>query len=320
MTSTIKIHGELDRSHSASMPRVDLAVVACGYESRARAFAEDEDFGGAEKIALVFQEHQVLAFQENSAVMLEKGFELVSVPDTQLRDWIIAKLASLSKPEGELAVFVDISSQSRSKLAAIVEALNAFGGQERIRAYFGYTLAAFAEPSRSKAPNVAIGPVSPFFAGWTKDPDLPVSLIVGLGHEPDRALGAVEYLEPATVWALMPHSSEPKYDVSLSDANKQLLQQIGDDRVLTYDVEDPNATLALMTALVAYISRDSSALILSSGPKVLVLLALLVACMRRDVAVWRVSAGIDDPPIDRLPTGNRLVLECEFSPSAIGRI
>lgn len=315
----LTIYGELDQDQIGNISQVDLAIVACGYESRARAFAEAYDFSGAKRIALTFEEGRVLAFEENSQVLHEKGFSLVNLADEQVRDWLSEMVSHLDLPPAapEVRVFVDISSQSRTRLASIIEALAHAGNERVVRAYFGYSLAAYVAPPKGRAPNVHIGPVSPYFAGWTVDPDLPLSLVIGLGYEPDRALGAVEYLEPSTMWALVPQSSVRQYDRSLRSANRPLLRQVGSSRLLEYDVQDPNATFAVLISLVAHLSRHSSVLLLPSGPKVLVLLSLLIGCLRRDVAVWRVSAGVEEPPVDRQASGHRLVIACVFRPAEV---
>jgi hypothetical protein len=315
----LQIIGEVVKDRYAEVARVDLCVLACGYESRARRFAELFPFESAERVALEFDRQRALAFQTNRDVLSASGFTLESVSDSALKDFMVSlvEAAQERKAGGLLSIFVDISSQSRNRLASLIEAIFVCSEQLKITVFFGYTPAAYSQPPIVAAPNVAIGPVSSFFAGWPKDPDLPLSLIIGLGYESDRALGAVEYLEPANVWALLPHSRETRYDASLRTANAALFHQIGKENVIPYKVEDPNTILALLAALAAHLSRFSSVLLLPSGPKILVLLALLLACERRDTSVWRVSAGIDDPPIDRTPAGDPIVVECVFAPQIL---
>jgi hypothetical protein len=311
----IRIEGQILEHQFESTPTADVVLVACGYESRSRALAERFEFPSAIRVAIIFDAHRILAFDENVETLRKRGFELVEHTDNSLCDAVVTLVSNVPQRPGQpVRVFVDISSQSRSRMAAIIEGLMLASENRPLQVIFGYSPAAFVEPRTDVVPNVAIGPVSPFFAGWARDPDLPVSLILGLGYEPDRALGAVEYLEPSDVVALFPHSHESAYDQALRSANDQLIQQIGVRQVIGYEVEDPNATLALLASTIANLRRRSSVLILPSGPKILVLLSLLLACIDRDVAVWRVSAGVDEPPIDRKPTGEVLMLECLLTP------
>jgi hypothetical protein len=294
----------------------DLVIAACGYESRASAFAQRFPFESAQRVALLFDQQRVLAFSRNRELFVEKGYTLSDVTDATVMDSVLQMIdvARKRRSDGPTTVFVDISSQSRSRLAAIVEAVSVSGQSAPLRVLFGYSPAEYSDPPFSQIPNVSIGPVTPFFAGWARDPEKPVSLILGLGYEPDRGLGAVEYLEPASVWPLLPHSQETRYDESLLQANAPLLKEIGTDQLIRYEVEDPNATLAVMASLIGHLSRNSVVLMLPSGPKILVLMSLLLACGRRDVGVWRVSAGANELAADRKATNRFLVVECVFEP------
>lgn len=312
----LSILGEVAASRLHEVEDVDLSLVACGYETRARAFAERLMFPRAGRMALAFPGEHHLAFGENHRVLVERGFAVIAVEDSEIVDVICEALRRRNSRHvnEEVRVFVDISSQSRSRLALVIEAISRCAAEGRVRVFFGYSLAKYVAPPSAVVPNVSIGPVSDFFAGWSKDPELPVSLVLGLGYEPDRAMGAVEYLEPAMVWALLPHSSVSEYDDALLSANNQLVKRIGSAQLVRYLVEDPNATLALLSALVADLSRSSTVLLLPSGPKILVLISLLLCCTLPEMSVWRVSAGAEDAPIDRAPTGRHVIVEAVFSP------
>lgn len=312
----LRILGEVAAARLHELNEVDICLVACGYETRARAFAERFTFPGSIRLALAFPGERQLSFTENRRQLLERGFTVNAVDDATIVDVVCEALQSRISNDAntDLSVFVDISSQSRARLALIIEAISRCAAEVRVRVFFGYTLAKYMPPTNSAVPNLSIGPVSDFFAGWAEDPELPISLVLGLGYEPDRAMGAVEHLEPTMVWALLPHSSIKEYDEALLSANSQLVKRIGSTQLVRYTVEDPNATLALLSALVADLSRSSTVLLLPSGPKILVLLSLLLCCTRSDISVWRVSAGADDPAIDRAPTGKYVVVEALFIP------
>lgn len=311
----LQIRGELGAPLHARIENVDLVISACGFESRSRAFAERFAFAGARRLAFAFDRQQVLSFDQNAKTFSDKGYSLIQLPDRDLLPELLSQLERLQQAmSGETSVFVDISSQTRGRIASVVEAVAVAGERAPVRTFFGYSPARFTPPPSNQAPVVNIGPVSPFFAGWAKDPDLPVSMILGLGYEPDRAMGAMEYLEPANVWAFMPRSTERQFDASLREANAQLIDQIGPARVVTYQVEDPNATLALLSSIVSHLSQTSSVLMLPSGPKILALQSLLLAYEDTDRSVWRVSAGVNDMPVDREPTGRSVIVECLFSP------
>ena len=192
----LRILGEVPHTRLRAVADVDLCLVACGYESRARAFASLYGFEESERLALAFPGQQLLSFAENERAFRARGFAIETIHDTEIVSTVSAHLGRHvgKQDSAEVRMFVDISSQSRSRLAFILEAISRVAGNATVRVFFGYTLAQYLPPPLGRVPNVGIGPVSDFFAGWSPDPELPVSLVLGLGYEPDRAMGAVEYL------------------------------------------------------------------------------------------------------------------------------
>src|SRR5947207_11718086 len=85
---------------------------------------------------------------------------------------------------------------------------------------FLYSLASFSEPPKSQPVNTHVGPISPPFAGWWTEPDRPTAAVVGLGYEEDKALGAVEHLQPGEVWVFTPQSVVAAYSPALDFANR----------------------------------------------------------------------------------------------------
>lgn len=276
-----------------------LAVYACGFETRARAFVERNIVHAERSVALLFPDRRVRAFKDNVDAFTNAGCEFVDIVDVDTRFWMTQCLDSaLLSRTVPFKIFVDISSMTRTRIASILEALVSNENELIVEVTFGYWLADFEAPSSAEAPNVAIGPVSAFFAGWREQPELPTALVAGLGYEQDRALGAFEHLEPSFVWLLKPKSAIHAYTEAVARANRQLLEIVPDNRIIEYDVQDPNQTYAILASLVMHLSANSNVLIVPSGPKILVLLALILASSRRDLAVWKVSAGVDELPSD----------------------
>lgn len=313
----LEIIGQIDSERDPQIAQADLVIVACGFESRSRALSEKLLFKTARRFALNFNHSQELSYNKNRKRLIELGYEFVDIEDENLAEWLLIEIERASEKTNErpLNVFIDISSQSRTKLAQLIEGLARAGSSHTIVAHFGYSIAKYSSPSQSPSPTVALGPVSPYFAGWSTDPELPLSMIVGLGYEQDRAVGAVEYLEPTSVWAFLPKSAEPEYENALVQANKTLLEQVEASRRIEYAVEDPNATFAILMPLVRRLSATSTVMLLPSGPKILVLLTLLIACTTRSISVWRASSGQQEPAVDRIPSGRQIFVRCVFGSS-----
>jgi len=287
-------------------------VAACGYETRARYLPELFTEQATKRLACRFSHQRCFAYQDNEEFYKAAQYSFVDATDAAFTDALRDSLSSALTSTEQAHFFVDISSQSRARLAGIITAVEALAAGRKILVTFGYSIARYTTPFELEAPNVEIGPISPRFAGWTSDPERALELIVGLGYEQDRALGAFEFLEPARAWALMPTSQLTGYRRALRKANALLLQSIDPNRVLEYDVSDANATFAKLRSLAIHLSRSSNVVFLPCGPKILALLALLVATEREEIAVWRVSAGVQETPTDRKPSGHCVFVQHEF--------
>lgn len=310
--------GEVQLRRDSPDNQFDVVVAACGYESRCRYFMESTGIRGRRCYALAFPTRRELAFNVNREFFRRSGVECLEIPDNTVVNWAARVLEEAAALAGQrtIRVFVDISSQTRVRIASILEGIEEASEDRSIEVTFGYSLAKFARPSTIAAPILTIGPVSPRFAGWSVEPELPLALVAGLGYEQQRAMGAVEFLEPAEVWSLTPKSSIPEYTAALRRANRDLLADIGPKRQLTYIVEDPNGTYAMLNSVVLHLTAKRNITLLPSGPKILALLSMLTALKHRKVSVWRVSAGDTEEPADRQPSGARVLIRARFNQSA----
>jgi hypothetical protein len=145
-----------------------------------------------------------------------------------------------------------------------------------------------------------VGPIAPEFSGWWSEPDLPTAAIVGVGYEQDKALGAIEHVQPSEVWLFFPRSPVAEYTSALEYANRSLIEKVKRERgkMLHYDVDAPYALFADLESLVAGLSSRANCILLPFGPKLFALSSLLVACVHREAAVWRVSGA--EQPTDRI--------------------
>jgi len=284
----------------------DLFVVALGFEGRSRYAAETLSFGAKKRIALVFPDRQVLSFAQNKEVLQRRGFELVQLEDAAVVDCFInlIQLIEVDQSGGMRKIALDVSSLSRTRMAGIFEALCKCIRIEPIEVDFIYAIAEFSPPSSTYIPNAHVGPVSNMFAGWSDEPEQPSSLIIGLGYEQDRAMGAVEHIQPGNVWTFIPGSTIPEYSTALRQANAILLDSLPQECQLHYRVERPFDCFVVLESHVHGQLSSSTPVLIPFGPKIYTILCLLVATLHAPhVAVWRVSPGIREEPSERVASG-----------------
>ena len=133
----------------------------------------------------------------------------------------------------------------------------------------------------------------------------PTCVVLGLGFEPDIALGLIEELEPAAVSIWRPTGHEADYSAKIAENNALLIEMLGgDDACVHYDVND---WYGLTNDLVLFLDRardEFKPVIIPFGPKIFACSAIFSAiCLGEEICVWRVSPVVFDEPIDRIPCG-----------------
>jgi len=295
--------------------RFDVFVCSLGFETRARYIAEKHTPEANVRVALAFEDRQELAYAVNAEFLRNAGFQIYSWPDDDFADALAAVFeSSRNSMSRSLHVCIDISSMSRSRVAACVVALQRIAfGIDTVDVDFVYTVAAYSPPPEDDVPPVHTGPVCEEFAGWV-DPEKPTSLVLGLGYEVDRALGAFDLLEPADVWTFIPQGVSHEYDTALEGANSGLLKLVRDDaHKIYYSVERPVETFIKLESFVHGISAVARPVIVPFGPKIFALVSLLVACANPSAAIWRISFGHHERAVDRFPNGMVTGIRASFA-------
>lgn len=297
---------------SIHMPPRTGGVLLCalGFEKRSRFIAEQFSGQCPQKVAFAFDDRQVLSFEENRTWMEESDFEICSSDLSSIK-LKISEIIGHFPPDKPLNMLIDISSMTRPMIGAIVALL---AKQHReIFVDFLYAPAAFTPPSNTVPPQTYSGPVVPEFAGWTLDPSLPLTAIIGTGYEYGRALGILEYLEPAVAWIMTPRGVSESYDSSLQQVNRHLFTLVPPTQILSYSVAATFECFERIEAMVYGLKSKSRVLLCPFGPKIFALICLIVAEIHRpDVTVWRVSGGQSERAADQVAAGEICRLPVDF--------
>ncbi|WP_241300272.1 hypothetical protein [Burkholderia stabilis] len=293
---------------------IDVFIAACGYEGRAVAASKKFHHVARRKLAIGFTSQRELEYNANKGWFENAGFDLIEVDDDKFRDTLNQYLSLLS-PDGDVwNVEVDISCFNRFRMAHLVDALRTLPAGEAF-VTFRYSIAEFTPPAEDAAPTVTVAPVIPQFAGWTTRPDRPPAAIVGLGYEPNKAIGIVDHLEiNNATWAYYPLGPVPEYYQRVLEANRSLVDIIqSDGRCQPYDLNEPAQLFNEINSLVDMLKPHFNAVLIPFGPKLFALVTLLVASANDDVGVWRVSSGSLEEPVNRKPSGHTVSMMVRFS-------
>ncbi len=294
----------------------DIFICVLGYESRCTYVAseiEKSSQPNSTKFAVTFPDRQVFSFEENKAWFDEKKFVYLNFSGYKFRQQVIAQLESGSyKKNKEISIFIDISCMSRLLMAELILALVILSKERKVSVTFLYAPAEFSQPSKGNPLITIAEPVVPDFAGWSV-PGLPTYAIFGLGFEYDRAIGSLELLDPARSWALMPVGENPKFEHEIKGANRNLEDFLFENIISEYRLDRPVDLFLRLQSLVSGLAQEAKVVIVPLGPKLFALTSLLVGLVSNSsVAVWRVSGGQADLPVDSEPTGKIIKFHTTF--------
>ncbi len=226
-----------------------------------------------------------------------------------------AAVLSLARDQSGVAcIFIDVSCLSRQHIGAIFAAIKHLAKSGPVDLQIGYSLARFVKPPLQWSSVIRrIAPVNDDFAGWTAAPENPIELVVGLGYEKGKAIGAAEYLEPGDIWLFVPTSLEEQYLKEVQIKNKELLQE-HESKQLKYNVLAPVDTYHTLLSLVRGMRHEARPILLPFGPRIFFGLSLLVAMVIEEAAVWFVD-GEDTSNTDMgQPSPHAVMVSCRIEP------
>jgi|WetSurMetagenome_2_1015567.scaffolds.fasta_scaffold62419_2 hypothetical protein len=292
----------------------NLFLATLGYERRARAVAESLPAESEKAVAVGYSQRQVLSFVSNELWFKAHGMAVEIVDDAGFPSWFSAMVRPSTSSGGQVfRALVDISSMTRTRIASVISTFVSGPQDVRYDVDFVYAMAKYSEPSSSPSPNSGMEPVLPFFAGWPRDPRLPVTCIIGLGYEYGKALGLVEHIEPWDAWLYVPRGNDPRYHSDVESANRLLLKRAKENRLIVYDVDNPMGTFMSLESHLSGLVNFTRPNLAPFGPKIFALTCMLASVRQpRMVPVWRVSAGQHEVPIEREPSGEFVGLRVVF--------
>ncbi len=286
----------------------DLVIVSVGFEERSRAIASAAK-APALGVGLEFSDRHEGAYFDNHRAIAALGYRILAPsPDAaglvaEIQDWF-ESAAALRPPtlREPLRIAIDISSMTRTRLAAVIEASYAHESRWPAVIDLLYAPATYQPSAPPLASWVHAEPVTGHFAGWDPDASKPLLAIVGLGYEPNAAEGVVDYLTPDESVVLLPIGRDPHYREDVEEVNEEVIA--GADIDLEYSVEDPYRLMLELERLVLARVEQRRILFVPLGPKIFAAASLLVAeRLHPMVSVWRFSAGSNDGPRPAIADG-----------------
>lgn len=215
---------------------------------------------------------------------------------------------------GVASILIDLSCLARQHIGALFAAIKDLAKEGPVELQIAYSLARFVKPPVHWSTAIRrIAPVNSEFAGWTAAPDNPIELVIALGYEKGKAIGAAEYLEPGDTWLFVPTSPEEKYLREVQVQNKELLLE-RKAKLLEYEVLSPVDAYHTLLSLVRGMRNVARPILLPFGPKIFFGLSLLVAMVIEEAAVWFVDGENTSSSDESQPSLHVVIMGCRIEP------
>lgn len=211
---------------------------------------------------------------------------------------------------GVASILIDLSCLARQHIGGLFAAIKDLAKDGPVELQIAYSLARFVKPPVQWSTAIRrIAPVNSEFAGWTAAPDNPIELVIALGYEKGKAIGAAEYLEPGDMWLFVPTSPEEKYLREVQIHNKELLLE-RQTKQLEYEVLSPVDAYHSLLSLVRGMRNVARPILLPFGPKIFFGLSLLVAMVIDEAAVWFVDGENTSSSDMGQPSLHAVIMAC----------
>lgn len=295
--------------------KYDLMIATCGYEERARHAASVLRSCFSRIVAPTFADQHVLSFGANKAWFDSQGADTRVISDAGDVDKMRFMIEEArTQSGGSVSVCLDISSMSRSRLSNWVAALQIAASAGDVACDFCYSLASLDQGPGGPQSIEIVEPIGLGFVAAETDPHLPLIAIVGLGFEPDRALGALELLEPREVRVWIPSGrASDEYASPIRQSNHQLLAELPAGSLFAYDVTDAYGLFVRLESLIDGALRNARAIMVPFGPKIFAAVCLLVSVAQPRSSVWRITGGSKEAPQERRALGPLVGIRTRFS-------
>jgi len=291
----------------------DIFILSSGYEQRSIYLPLNYTIKAKNKIALAFKEkHKELNRKNNDSYLVSQGFNLINISGDQNVDMkAILTNCSLNSTE-KISILIDYSSMTKVWYAGIINYLiSATKICNYVEVHFSYTPALYTDLNR-------IGPVkvnSTVSYAYKKANQFekPTALLIGLGLEKSHANFIQKTLNPAlTLLLYADPSTDLKYVEKVFNNNRELIEDTEVRNLYSFPLNDLEQTNEVLTNLCLSLRTKYNIVIAPVGPKVLSLLALLLASRFPDINVVRISSGSSASVYDRVPCNVPLIYSAEF--------
>lgn len=296
---------------------VDLLIYTVGYETRA-SHAVRNVYSKAH-LALCHEQTDIFSYRNNFSYTESEGHPMLRAhtdSEEEIFNKISDNLKALERKfDRPILIGLDVSSMQKEMISCVISQLFKLSRQVEFLLKIIYTTGQYKPPPKHPGVYTDFHPVKGL-EGWTIYPEHPLSVVLGLGYEPDQAVGVLEYFDPSGSWAFVPLGADERFFADVKEANASLwdFHLLKQESFLHYQVGQPGLLYSEIRGLVDVLRRKSRVIIVPAGPKIFSAIAILVALELEDeVSLWRASSHDHIQITDTLPADNIVQFDYKFT-------
>ncbi|WP_299676532.1 hypothetical protein [uncultured Tenacibaculum sp.] len=296
---------------------IDLFIGCLGYEERAIYQAKEIFDNIKDNIIIVFGNHEDEHFRKiNEEFFKKNNFNLLYTDTPNKERESLLKIDEkineiLNNSNDVVNVYIDYSSMTKSWYSHILLGIFNNERKENLKIILGYS---HAEHVRSKLIDNYNRIVTPLFGYCNLSvPNIPTSVVIGLGNEANRVIGLKEYFDTVPFVFHSDETYNSEYYKDATDLLESYLSRIPSKNIFTYPINDLIYTYYLMENLCSSLIKNHRVIIAPCGPKPFTVLSLILSLKYSDIIeVWQITPGDNLEKINRKPTGLVTILELDF--------
>jgi len=283
----------------------DFAILGLGYESRS-TYSHLQNKFNCDTVALGYdQQTEENVYKKNKKYFRDEGVKVIEGGHQDISNYIENLTEKFKAPTN---IILDISVMSRQRLSSImIKLIRNLPKDSSLT--ISYSISSYIPAPTESSPIKEIGPVSSELSGVIGGLEKPVSIIIGLGYEKNKALGIYNYFDTKSnlVFTLIPKSQEHQFESDVKKNNNILLSNIPQKNQHYYDTANPYNTYLDLKALYQTLKEISRPILIPLGPKILTAINVVIGLQfSPNIPVWRVSSNHTEKPIDRAARGEEI--------------
>lgn len=278
--------------------KYDFSIIGLGYEERSTNVFSNQRVSEKNCLVLGYSYYTDKFYYQSNKDKFN-GCMIKELDDANVEEEVVKFVREKTEGKQEVNVLIDVTVMTRHRLAVVLwTCLNLLPKGSIVRV--SYSLSDFVAPPKDMSPVKEMGPIIDPLGGVPSNVGFPTSLVVSLGYEENKALGAANYIDANEVVAFIPKGEVLEFNGEVIRSNRDFLRSVSDKNRFTYDLHSPYKSYGELKSVALSLMKESRPIILPLGPKIIAALAVILGIeLYPHLPIWRLSSKGAEEPVNR---------------------